>query len=342
MTSVNQLKLLVVVIVALYKCNLVQNNNFDITRLCKDVAQAVNWLYRSLPEEMPLEERCKRYAVLLSMARTRGVTNQLALLQMLEMPERELNMLYESMSIQELASRYFITIDVYRTTHLEPAFLDIIECLKRINSDDVKLHLKDPELITIVNLYKQSIGSPATVINLNETDLSGFHPAFKTALINLFGGNFEDVVKTPTDVAQDLLSDSSHPRMDQRYSEQKEERLNVSPQLRYRERNLIRVRERDRIWHRRQRTYSRLQRQAIEKESTIGHKWPHGFVDQLLDKFEWRRYLGRERQRRYRERNMELVRARSRESERRRRRRKKEQENQSSLPPNVNPDDPPS
>lgn len=137
----------------------------DLIAPCHDILGAINRLHRSLSDKMSLEARCKRYAVLLSMARTKGANNQLALIQTSGLEERDLNSLYDKISVANLTSRYMSTIDRYRTTYLGPAFSDVIECLRRIGTPEVKAYLEDPELIMIVDLHRQSLEQPATAID---------------------------------------------------------------------------------------------------------------------------------------------------------------------------------
>lgn len=89
------------------------NVNTDVTTPCKDVAEAIDRLYRSLPSEMSLGARCRRHAVFLSMAESKGVTYELALLQLTAMKEGMLSKLHEEIHPADLAFRYISTIDLY-------------------------------------------------------------------------------------------------------------------------------------------------------------------------------------------------------------------------------------
>lgn len=265
--DLHQWKCLAVIIVAIIVSICIRCYPTDFTTPCRDVAEAINRLYRFIYAKTSLEARCKVYAVFLSIARVKGANNQLAVVQTLELEELDLDSIYSNISDADSASRYINTIDIYRTSHLEPAFLDVIECLRLIDEPEAKAYLQDPELMMIVNLYKRAIGPPATEIDLDSLDLKSFHPAFQTALRNLFGGHFD--AKRPSTRIDDFGRPGvQRPRRAGDVVKSTDERLwlTKSPQLRYRERNLMRIRERDRLSQKRQRYNRRLQQRAIERQ----------------------------------------------------------------------------
>lgn len=284
------------------ECSPMDNVNIDVTTPCHDSAEAINRLFRYLPEQMPLESRCKRYAVFLSTADTEGVANEVALLQAAALREDILEGLYREISTLDLASRYMTTIDSYRTTHLEPAFMDLIECLRGIEIAEAKSYLNDPSLIMIVDLYKLALGPPAHAIYLQSIDLSGFSPAFRDILRNLFAVHDQNIRhvshRSPSLMDLNELSSSYLPQERQaelniaaadNHLRQKE--LQHKQQQRFREQHSKLVREKDRIRKKEKRDLQLLQLQLGHEELT----------DKRLEKLERDRIQSRERQRRYRE-----------------------------------------
>lgn len=324
MSSANWWKYLALAIASLsttIRCSPNEGDDIEDTAPC-NFAEAVNRLYRTLPDEMPLESKCKRYAVMLSIFKTRVAPNQLALLQVSALQGDILNLLYEGISKTDLTRRYIAAIDVYRTSHLEPAFIDLFECLRRVDTPLAKTYLNDKELSLIVDLYKQALGPPPTVIDLDLVDLSTFHPAFRTALKNLFGRHFETTQRISTGRKSRLDTLNACPQAQLRSPEQSpditDELLNRIEKKRYwqhkfRERHLTRIREKDRIRKRRK----RLSLRPISEPEPS--QWPEGLTDKQLSKIERERRLKRERQKRYRERNWERVKAAERDRKRRRR-----------------------
>lgn len=167
-------------------CSPIENVNIDVTTPCNDVTEAMDRLYGSLLDQMPLVARCKRYSVLLSMIETTDVTYQLALLQVAALEDNILDRLYDEIKVVDLAFRYMTTINIYRASHLGQAFIDLIECLKGFELPLVKEYLNDPELVMIADLYKRALGPPAIVIDLDSIDLKAFRPEFRTNLEKLF------------------------------------------------------------------------------------------------------------------------------------------------------------
>lgn len=329
------------------RCGLYDNIDIRPTEPFKDVAEAINHLHRSLPDQMSLESRCKTYAVLLSMFKMKGSPNQLALLQLSTLQEEILNLLYEEINEADMAQRYIATIDIYRTSHLEPAFLDMVECLRKIDSPLVRTYLNDKELNLIINLYQQALRSPTTPIDLDSIDLSQYHPVFRTALRNLFERHFESTKQMITrSLTRINWLGSRAPQLDSTNQSQQAEQLveNTDEQLRqiqlkkmrqnrFRQRHLARIREKDRIRQKRKREWSRLWRQPKERVPRPPVK-PEGMTDKQFEKLLRQRSLKRERQKRYREKNLERLKASERDRQRQRRKKLKQQRQQD---PNVQP-----
>lgn len=154
-----------------------------------DIAEATNYLYEHLPRQMTLDQKCIRYCVMTSMTKPRGRLHKKAVLQVLDMSEDELIRLYEGMKVKdELGAHYMTAIDGFRAASmLGPPFLELIECIKRIDSPAVHRYLEGEELNTILTLYKQVLESPDTKISLGDfPNWSRFRRAFVRSLIHLF------------------------------------------------------------------------------------------------------------------------------------------------------------
>lgn len=283
------------------QCGPVKFINDAATALSRDVSKAINYLHRSLPNQMPIEQRCKRYAILLYMAKSKRIPDPLALSRLAGLQDDAVESLYAEINTADLASRLITAIDIYRTTCLDPAFIELIECLRSFDMPRVKAYLDDKELIMIEDLYKRALGPPATSINLNSVDLRGFHPAFRTALKNLFERHFETVRQVSLERA--LASSQSHTPQSlagqsiedtERQSKKMKKR---AKQQRYRQRHLERLRERDRISRKRRRNYFRLQIDLAEQMSDLQQ-----YPKELLAQREALRQVKRESQKRYRER----------------------------------------
>lgn len=310
------------------ECSPLDNVAINVTTPCENVAEAINRLYRSLPDQMPLEARCRRYAVFLSMADTAGSTYQLALLQVAAMKEEILDILYGEISTADLASRYMSTIDVYRTAHLEPAFIDLIECLEQIETLQAREYSYDPSLIKIVDLYRQALGPPANTINPESIDLRGFPPAFRDSLRNLFEVHNQDTRNAPHQCPTliDLFNELSssylpQKRLAEQYIVETERRLRRKDlrrqyQRKFRERHLELIREKDRIQKMQKR---RLQPSPSQLRQEQRPCRPDELAGTQLEDSERKRIRRLERQKRYRERHAHRLLQKRRERQQRRR-----------------------
>lgn len=156
---------------------------------CDDVAEAMNHLYERLPQQMVLEDRCKRYIVMTSFLKPKGRLHTLALQKVLKLSEAKLNRIHQELQARgELDELYMAAIDGYRAaSSLGLAFLELVECMKRIDSPLVKNYLEGAELKLILELYKQVHESAHTKINLDQIPgLKRYHRAFIVSLMHLF------------------------------------------------------------------------------------------------------------------------------------------------------------
>lgn len=175
--------------------------------ICKAAIEAIDDLYRRLPAHTTLDEKCKRYAVLLNLPVSdnqasidASVTAKLGL--------GELDNVYQQIQAQILVKSYIAALDEYRRTRLRPAFLELIECLRRFETSSVEEYLSNEELIFMTDLYKQAIRTPWTRIDLNQTDISMFPRDFQASLRNVFRGYLkEDSNSTQPEASQQEQSE---------------------------------------------------------------------------------------------------------------------------------------
>lgn len=303
-------------------CSTIDEVRFDVTTPCQNVAEAINRLYSVYSADcMSLEARCERYAVFLTMAQVRDVTNELALLQMSGLKEDTLDLLYEEISTAELAARYKSAIEVYRSSHLQPAFIDLVECMRRIDTVAVRNYLGDPELAVVVNLYERAL------ITSESIDLSSFDPSIRATLSKLFAKHLDSSENNPVRSSDQInlfnqLSPSFLPQKAkaEQYIRDTEERLRLKCKERrrqhsFRKKNLERVREKDRIRKKQHRERLRLQKQSID-DILDRHNWREpieSIRDRPEKKLERARYQNRQRQRRFRERHAQRLQAEQRE-----------------------------
>lgn len=218
------------------------------SRRFKDVPAALNYLYRSLPFGMSVQERCKRYGVLVSMAAATGIPYEPSVDILIAMDNETINEQYEKIDVASLSSGYMKAVDVYRITRLAPPFIDLIECLRQLDTPLTQTFLNNIELLAIVDLYKQVLGIERKV-GLKDLDLNQFRPTFRATLKNLFEGYFDvdlidgsSVIKPYRHILK--LKNTNDPNLP------KEEQVRlkrVLRQQRYRERHLHRQRERSRL-----------------------------------------------------------------------------------------------
>lgn len=276
----------------------------DRWRRCKGISDMTNFMHRSLPADMPTLDRCKKYAVLLSIAATGGMPNQSTVAKLAEENMERVDKLYQTLEISELMNRYMTAIERYRVTKLAPAFLDIVDCLKLMNLPVVNKYLDNEELIIIIDLYKRVLGLPATRVDINNLNLYRFHPTYRVSLAYLFNGYFEfdhlvteevpyrpnvrtelagvaeptrnldvdqrsPLIPEPSEREQKLKAQREHQRKyRQSHTYQERERARLQQQ-RLRLMKPIMLREQERLRRRRRR-----ERQRQQRDASIGRKRP--------------------------------------------------------------------
>lgn len=171
---------------------------FGETRRFKDVPKALNYVHELLPEQTPLEEKCKRYAVLLAMAAATGLPYETNVDDLVKMDIPTLDVHYHAIDENGLMTLFMSATERYRITRLAPPFIDVIECLKMIDSPVVRKFLDDRELKVVHDLYKRVLRPEDQTDNPEGIEWGEFHPAFLKNFISLFGGllDIEHLYKT--------------------------------------------------------------------------------------------------------------------------------------------------
>lgn len=195
MKPISSIRCLAISTIALFTitCNIRCTPDSYMTQELSDVTEAVNRMQRSLTHQMPIEEKCIRYAILLSMSAKTGVPYGLTVSQLAKLNIDVLRKRYREIDTEKLGSLYMSTIDRYRASQLAPAFLDLVECLKRSDLPIVSMYL-DEELFLLFNLYRKVLynNEPANQIDLRTVDISRFHPSFRLSLRSLFRDHLKD------------------------------------------------------------------------------------------------------------------------------------------------------
>lgn len=245
-------------------CDLFDNPNISDRGRFTNVCAAIDHLRNLLPVQISTEEKCKRYAVLLSEIGVVSAPHESTVLYTMLLNVSSLEELYRQIDISNLTLSYMSAIDKYRVIGLGPPFIDLIECLRILDTPLTKQYLDNQELIIILNLYKQVLGIPGTN-DISGIDFSVFHPGFRATLWNLLGryvdlGHLGDNTIAPlkTHVGRPMLREvqnvvSADPSgFGEMQKQDRKRMLNRERQRRYRARHPIRLRERSRQARQRQ------------------------------------------------------------------------------------------
>lgn len=226
-------------------------NHHKATRF-RDVAEALNHMYENLPAQMTMDDKCRRYALLSFIALSDRFPYVKTVLDVISMGEDEVNKQYEEMDVNSVIYVLVSAIDRYRITQLAPAFIDIIECLRRIETPVVKGYLNQHELIIILDLYKQVLGIPGTRIDVDRLNLTLLSKASRISLRNLFREHFERFGSSSSTVAESHISSQPQDQQSrrQRFQSQRRERSRLEQQrLRFMDEKFInKYREERRRW----------------------------------------------------------------------------------------------
>lgn len=191
----------------------------------QDVSRAINYMHKYLPSDMTMDEKCKRYAVL----STKPISEKLpheTVTNVIKMNNDDLDRYYNEIDVRRMIWNYMVAIDRYRVTQLAPPFIDIVECLRRIDTNEVRRYLSNPELLVILDLYKQALGLPDTTIDIRGLNFTKFHHSFRTTIENLFSQSFRtDKISGDTLSDQSNSNDSPYKRSGQLYLRREQARL---------------------------------------------------------------------------------------------------------------------
>lgn len=262
-----------------------------------DVSQAINYMYERLPDDMSMEEKCKRYAVLSLKSLSEKRPYETTVSNVVTMDKNNLDRHYRTIDINRLSGLYMSAIDRYRITQLAPPFIDLVECLSQIDTTAVRSYLTNWELVVILDLYKQVLGLPG-VISLHSLDITNFHSAFWSTLRNLFkqylnidrifSGTVLKQIKNSMDPPEAIVGTSLSDVEDQRY--RKQQFLN-----RRREQSRL-AQQRLRILNQDKREKNRLhQQERREREKQIYRSHDSPVVDEIRRRAQERRGRASER-----------------------------------------------
>lgn len=157
----------------------------------QDITKAISLMHKCLPGHLSTDEKCKRYSVLSIKPITEKVPYETAL-SVAMMESAEVNAHYDELDESQIIWNYMIALDRYRVTQLAPPFLEILECLRRINTAEARRYLDNPEIVLIANLYRRALGLlNESSVDMVRIDFDKFHESFKTTVRNLFRPFFE-------------------------------------------------------------------------------------------------------------------------------------------------------
>lgn len=157
----------------------------------KSIPRTLNYFDKLLPKDISLEDKCKRYAVVISMSESGGLFYATTIEKISALPEDVVNKHYKELGPKKLSALYMSAVDKYRTSHLAPPFLDLIECLTRIDEPLIAKYLDNEELKTTIFLYRQALNSPDKRIDLSNFDLNNFHITYQINLKTILGDHLK-------------------------------------------------------------------------------------------------------------------------------------------------------
>lgn len=249
------------------------NKNPDLVSF-QDVPEALNYMHRYLPDHLSMDEKCKKFAVLASHTATYLNPSEATVYRVVTTEPDELDRQYAEIDTDRLISLLTNVIDRYRVTQLAPAFVDIVNCLRLIDSPAARAFVHNDELVLIVDLYKRILGRDDVEVDIDHINLSLFHPAFKDSLNRLFKGYYHAdtrqrphiiQLKAGVEPGQDAVESSSRPSKRLSAEEvayRRRERSRLT-QRRLRCLHPDTVREQDRKYHEARRSRIKLQEAII-------------------------------------------------------------------------------
>lgn len=178
------------------------------------ICATINQLHDSLPDSIPQDEKCSRYAFLLSKLTHDGSVYRSTVSDAMTVEKSWLVSFQERLNKSITSSLMMSAIDKYRLIGLAPAFIDLLDCLRLFDTPYTQAFLYDKELKVTENLYKQILSKPDQTIHISELDVKKFQPSqqkylkFKANLINLLGAHIrEDKVEGMSDSDQTVMAD---------------------------------------------------------------------------------------------------------------------------------------
>lgn len=186
--SMNLPVLLQLTLIATYECMPDPSIKYN------DVATAMDHLYELTPNQTSSDKRCIRYAVMSSFLSSRGRPHTKAMSHFGNLSDEDLYSFYHNLESEgRLPGLYMSAIDGYRSAfRIGPAFLELIECLRRIEGPNIDTYLNNPELVQIVHLSRQVLQSPDAKIDLEPIRKKRFTTAFLKYLVFTFKDNLQD------------------------------------------------------------------------------------------------------------------------------------------------------
>lgn len=159
-----------------------------------DASEALNYLHQTLTDQMPLDEKCIRYAVLSSFLSAKGPPRIKDMCKYFDLNDEQLKEIYQQLEANdELPPLYMQAIDGFRSaSRISPPFLELIECLKKFDKPYIDLYLNNPELVVIADLHKQIVQSPDMKIDLVQIEQPHLSRAFMSSLRYIFTDNLLD------------------------------------------------------------------------------------------------------------------------------------------------------
>lgn len=151
-----------------------------------DVAQATTLMQKYLPHSLSLEVKCKRYAVLAERAMYERFPQRKTVIDVANMNEEDLETRYGQLNTTRIAWLYMSTIDRYRISQLGTPIIDLVECLRMLDTSASRIYLNNPEISIILVLYKQVLGMSDTALDVQGMDFKKYFPSFRETLRNLF------------------------------------------------------------------------------------------------------------------------------------------------------------
>lgn len=155
-----------------------QIGNLDIGRSTDEkICTAIDRMHEAMSGS--LDDKCRKYVVLLFIVTSEGSLYEPTASNVLTMEKDNLNKFYEGIDRASISSLLMSAIDKYRVVGLAPAFIDLVDCLRLIDTPSARAYLSNPEMNVIESLFRQVLIAPGRKIDINHLDIRKFHPSLK-------------------------------------------------------------------------------------------------------------------------------------------------------------------